>query len=91
MTTATQKNISGKYEQRFGQTAVALGFITEARLQEALHRQNQEDHSGKAHRLLGAILFDMEWMTSDQIEKVLNAILKNMRLEETGRGDAQTG
>lgn len=86
-----QKNISGKYEKRFGQTAVAMGFISEERLKEALRRQAEEDRSGQVHRLLGAILFDMEWMTSDQIEQVMNTILKNMRMEEASRGDAQAG
>ena len=90
MSTETQKNISGKYEKHFGQTAVAMGFISKERLEEALHLQAEEDRSGKVHRLLGAILFDMEWMTSDQIEQVLNTILKNIRLEEANRGNQET-
>ena len=82
MLTNILKNISGKYGRRFGQTAVEMEFITEARLEEALQCQAEEDHSGQAHRLLGTILFDKGWMTSDQIEKTLNTLLKNMRLEE---------
>ena len=77
------KAISGKYEHRFGQTAVGLGFISEARLREALQCQADEDRSNQPHRLLGTILFDKEWMTGDQIEKVLNTLLKNMRVEES--------
>lgn len=84
-----RKNISGKYEQRFGQTAVSMGFITEERLKEALRLQADEDRAGQAHRLLGTILFDQEWMSSDQIEQVLNTTLKNMRREEPNQSGTQ--
>ena len=73
------KKISGKYEHHFGQTALAMGFISEAQLEEALHRQAEEDHTGQRHRLLGAILFEKDWMTGDQIDLVLNRLLKEMR------------
>ena len=73
------KKISGKYEHHFGQTALAMGFISEAQLEEALHRQAEEDHTGQRHRLLGAILFEKDWMSGDQIDLVLNRLLKEMR------------
>ena len=73
------KKISGKYEHHFGQTALAMGFISEAQLEEALHRQAEEDHTGQRHRLLGAILFEKDWMSGDQIDLVLNSLLKGMR------------
>ena len=76
-----RKKISGKYEHHFGQTALAMGFISEAQLEEALHRQAEEDRSGHRHRLLGAILFEKDWMTGDQIDLVLNKLLKRMREE----------
>lgn len=79
--------ISDKYGPRFGQTAVEMGFITWERLQEALSCQIEEEVGGQPHRLLGAILFDKEWMTSDQIEMVLNTLLKKIRLEDADRGD----
>lgn len=82
MTTDILKIISDKYCARFGQTAVEMGFITEVQLKEALYCQVDENLSSKEHRLLGAILFDKEWMTSDQVEEVMNTLLKRMRLEE---------
>lgn len=78
------KTISGKYCLRFGQIAVNMKFITEAQLKEALCCQIEEELSGHGHRLLGAILFGKGWMTSDQIEQVMNALLKKMRQEQTG-------
>ena len=75
------KIISDKYCPRFGQTAVEMGFITEGQLKEALCRQIEENLSNQEHRLLGTILFDKEWLTSDQVEKVMNVLLKTMRQE----------
>jgi len=86
MSTDTLKTISKKYCPRFGQTAVKMKFITVPQLQEALHRQVEENLSGKGHRLLGTILFDRGWMTSEQIEIVLNLLLKEMRQDEVKRG-----
>lgn len=76
------KNISTKYCPRFGQIAVTMGFITEAQMMEAFHCQLAENLSGEGHRLLGRILLDKGWMTSEQIEEVLNVQLKRMRLED---------
>ena len=75
------KIISDKYCPRFGQTAVEMGFITEGQLKEALCSQIEGNLFNHEHRLLGAILFDKEWMTSDQVEKVMNVLLKTMRQE----------
>ena len=75
------KIISDKYCPRFGQTAVEMGYITQAQLKEALCHQIEENLSNQEHRLLGTILFDREWLTSDQIEKVMNMLLQEMRQE----------
>lgn len=90
MTTDILKIISDKYCARFGQTAVEMGFITESQLKEALYCQVDENLSVQGHRLLGAILFEKEWMTSDQVDMVMNTLLKRMRLEEEKRDDAKT-
>jgi len=82
MSTDIHKKISDKYCPRFGQTAVEMGFITADRLKAALSIQVDEDISGKGHRLLGSILFDKDWMSSEQIEIVLNSVLKKMRSED---------
>lgn len=81
MTAGTLQGISDKYCPRFGQMAVEMKFITEAQLKEALCCQIEEELAGKGRRLLGAILFGKEWMTGDQIEQVMNALLKKMRKE----------
>ena len=86
MATDVLKIISDKYCARLGQTAVGMGFITEAQLKEALCSQIEENLSNQEHRLLGAILFDKEWLTSDQVEKVMNTLLKKMRREEGKHG-----
>lgn len=90
MSSNVQESISAKYCLRFGQTAVEMGFITESQLKEALCCQIEENLSDQGHRLLGTILFDMDWMTAVQIEKVVNALLKSMREEEGKQGSAQT-
>ena len=76
MTTDTLKIISEKYCPRFGQTAVEMGFITEVQLKEGIWLQVAEDLTGQKHRLLGSILFDKGWMTTDQVETVMNSILQ---------------
>lgn len=76
------KNISRKYCPRFGQVAVGMGFITEEQMIEAFRCQVGEELSGQGHRLLGSILMDKDWMTSDQVEQVLNVLMKKMRIEE---------
>ena len=85
----TLKCISDKYCPRFGQAAVEMKFITKMQLKEALCCQVEEELSGQRHRLLGTILFSKEWMTSDQVEQVMNALLKRMRLEEANSDNAQ--
>jgi len=79
---STLKKVSDKYCPRFGQTAVEMGFISDTQLKEALCQQIDDNLSGKGHRLLGSILFDTDLMSSEQIEAVLNTMLKTMRDEE---------
>ncbi|MEE8364215.1 MAG: hypothetical protein V3R76_00375, partial [Gammaproteobacteria bacterium] len=64
------------------QTAVEMGFVSDIQLKESLCRQIDDELSGKGHRLLGSILFDNDVMDSEQIEVVLNTMLKAMRAEE---------
>jgi len=81
MTNSAQNNISDKYCPRFGQLAVEMKFITPDQLKEALCCQIEEELAGQKRRLLGAILYSKEWMTSEQIEQVMNSLLKKMRKE----------
>ena len=80
---SAQGNLSQKYCPRFGQIAVELGYITEAQLTESLACQVHEELIGDAHRLLGEILFEKEWMSSSQIDLVITQLFKRMRQENT--------
>ena len=66
-------------ERRFGATAVAKGFITIDQLMEALQIQVTENIEERKHRLIGRILFDLEFLTLPQIDEVLTS----MRLPTT--------
>ena len=77
----TEKKITSKYYMRFGQVAVEKGYVSEGRLKEALCQQVDDNLAGREHRLLGAIMFQNNWMTSEQIEDVLNVVLKKIRAE----------
>ena len=52
---------------------IRMGFITPDQLKSALAKQDQENRSNR-HRLLGLILFDEGWLTTTQIESVLQGI-----------------
>lgn len=84
MANSVKNNISDKYCPRFGQLAVDMKFITPTQLKEALCCQIEEELAGQKRRLLGAILYSKDWMTSEQIEQVMNALLKKMRMESEG-------
>ncbi len=70
------------YGLRFGKTAVELGFITKEQLIKALCKQVEDDLAHKPHRLLGEICFQNKWMTSKQIEIVLNKLIEDERRNE---------
>lgn len=81
MTNNMIKELTQKYCPRFGQLAVQMGFITEAQLIEALACQVREELGGQRHRLLGAILFESQAMSSMQIDQVSAELCKRMREE----------
>jgi hypothetical protein len=55
MTEDIDKEISGKYCNRFGVIAVDKGFVTADQLKEALTEQADDNLSNKPHRLIGRI------------------------------------
>ena len=63
-----------RIEKRFGTIAVEKGFITINQLMDALEVQVREDLAGKKHRLIGKILHDLGFLTTDQIEQVLASL-----------------
>ncbi len=62
-------------DNRFGTTAIKLGFITSEQLIEALTVQVKENVNDGIHRLIGSILRDKGYMTVEQIEQVLKVML----------------
>ena len=60
-----------RIEKRFGTIAVEKGYVTIGQLMDALDVQVREDLSGIKHRLIGKILYDLGFLTIDQIQRVL--------------------
>ena len=60
-----------RIEKRFGTVAVEKGYITIEQLMDALEIQAEEDVVGEEHRLIGKILYDLGFLTIDQIGRVL--------------------
>ena len=58
MTEDIDKEISGKYCNRFGAIAVDKGIVTANQLKEALTEQADDNLSNMPHRLIGRIFFD---------------------------------
>ena len=58
-------------EIRFGSTAVGKGIISSDQLIDALEIQERENMARGKHRLIGKILFDMGFITLQQIDEVL--------------------
>ncbi len=65
------------YCQRFGDIAIAHGFLTAAQLQQALAEQQADSLAGRPHRVIGAICFTHGWMTPPQIDLVLNQLFRS--------------
>ena len=61
----------GKLDKRFGALAIDKGFITLENLLEAIEIQIHENMDGSDHRLIGQILWEKGYITSEQINKVL--------------------
>ena len=59
------------YEERFGNIAIAKGFITPEDLLTALKIQVQEETEKKKHRLIGQILLEQGVISGKQIQQVL--------------------
>ena len=60
-----------KLDKRFGAMAIDKGFITLENLLEAIEIQIHENMDGSDHRLIGQILWEKGYITSEQINEVL--------------------
>ncbi len=63
-----------KFCPRFGMLAVEMGFVTVAQVREGMAEQVDDDFAKRPHRLLGTILVDRGWMTSREVEMVLEKL-----------------
>ncbi len=64
-------------KKRFGFMAVKKGFITIDQLIEAMKIQVREEINKGVHRLIGAILIEMGFMNTLQVNEVLESIDTN--------------
>jgi hypothetical protein len=63
-----------KLDKRFGAVAVEKGFVNIENLYEAMKIQILEDLEGTDHRLIGQILWEKGYITTEQINEVLKAM-----------------
>ena len=61
---------------RFGVTAIKEGFIKKDQLLEAIGIQIEDELEGMEIRLIGSILYGMNYLTLEQINEVLNIMSK---------------
>lgn len=81
MPTSFSKNILRRHCSSFGELALEKGVVDAVQLSVALKIQRAEEALGQEARLLATIFFDKGWMTSDQVDELLNAVLKARRLD----------
>ncbi len=60
--------------RRFAAIAVKKGFVTPEQARTALLEQLEDDLSNRQHRLVGAILFQKNFITLEQIDMVLTEL-----------------
>jgi hypothetical protein len=70
------RNFSRQYCPRFGEIAVDMGFVTEKQLIKALVEQIEDDFLNRPRRLIGTILFELGWLTNEQVDIVLVMLFK---------------
>ena len=63
-----------KIDKRFGTVAVEKGFITKEELFEVIKIQISDELQNNERRLIGQILYDKGYITTDQIDDVLIAM-----------------
>ncbi len=64
-------------EKLFGTIALEMGFITEEQLEEAAKVQMDQDADGLEHRLIGSILYSLDYMTIQQVNEVIESSKKS--------------
>jgi len=63
-----------KLDKRFGAVAIQRGFITVEQLLDAMKDQIVEDLESAEHRLIGQILWEKGYISTEQIKEVLDSM-----------------
>lgn len=63
-----------KLDKRFGAVAIQRGFITVEQLLDAMKDQIVEDLESSEHRLIGQILWEKGYISTEQIKEVLDSM-----------------
>ena len=66
------KKLPQNYYPRFAATAVLKRFVTAEQVKEALTEQLEDNILDRPHRQIGQILLTHNWITTEQIDIVLN-------------------
>jgi hypothetical protein len=64
----------GMLDKRFGAVAIDMGFVSLEQLFEAMKIQIKENTGGVEHRLIGQILWEKGYMSTEQINDVLKSM-----------------
>ncbi|MGA7144755.1 MAG: hypothetical protein WBY47_09655 [Desulfobacterales bacterium] len=64
----------GMLDKRFGAVAIDMGFVSLEQLFEAMKIQIKENTEGVEHRLIGQILWEKGYMSTEQINDVLKSM-----------------
>jgi hypothetical protein len=63
-----------KLDKRFGTVAIEKGFVEPEHIFEAMEIQILENLEGSEHRLIGQILWEKGYITTQQIDEVLKSM-----------------
>lgn len=65
---------SDRYRRQFGEVAIDLGFVDDAKVKEALALQAERRAAGRPDKLLGQVLLELGYLTTDQIQEVVDVL-----------------
>lgn len=77
MVKTIRNKILANYMRCFGRTAVNRGYVTPKQLKEAIAEQVDDNIANRPHRFLGMIFFEKKMMSANQIEQVLDEVVRN--------------
>jgi hypothetical protein len=63
-----------KLDKRFGTVAMEKGFVEPEHMFEAMKIQILENLEGTEHRLIGQILWEKGYITTEQIDEVVKSM-----------------